>query len=116
MPEFTYIRQELKERFIKELIPSEKLFFLNKAKESILHKGYPACEDLYHYCYFLTLKKRLRGISSAGNEGFLRVLFVHGLKEMEDAIKLHEERLKENRRSALDAKGYEFIDFFSKLL
>jgi len=116
MPEYSYIRKGLKERFLNDLTSSEKLFFLKKAQESLLQKGYPASEDLYHYCYFLALKERLRSISSSGGEGFLRVLHVHGMKDMEDVIKLHEERLKENKRSAPDEKGYEFIEYFSKLL
>ncbi len=114
MPELTYIRKELKDRFIKDLTSSEKIFFLEKAQEAINHKGYPVCEDLYHYCYFLSIRERFRSTRSVGSEGYLRLLIVVGVKEIEDAIKLHEERLKEHRRSVPDEKGYEFIDYFSK--
>lgn len=116
MIECFYLRNEFKERFIKDLTPSEKLFFLQKARESILEKGLPACEDLYHFCYFLTLKERLQSIRTVGAEGLQRVLFVHGMKDMEDAIKLHEERLKDNRKISPDKNDYEFIEYFSKSL
>ncbi len=55
------LRKELKERFIRDLTPAEKALFLRKAKEAIFRKGYRATEDLFHYCYFLTVKERLRG-------------------------------------------------------
>lgn len=111
-----YLRSELKERFIKDLTSSERLFFLQTAQESILKKGFPACEDLYHFCYFLTLKERFRSIRAVGNGGVHRVLFVHGMKDMDDAIKLHEERLKDKRKHSPDKKDHEFIEYFSKSL
>lgn len=110
------MRSELKERFIKDLTSSERLFFLQKAQESILIKGFPACEDLYHLCYFLTLKERFRSIRASGNGGVHRVLFVYGMKDMEDAIKLHEERLKDKRKHSPDNKEHEFIEYFSRSL
>ncbi len=108
-----YLRSELKERFIKDLTLSERLFFLQKARESIFQKGFPACEDLYHFCYFLTLRERFRSIRAVGNGGLHRVLFVYGMKDMEDAIKLHEERLKDGKKILPDKKEHEFIEYFS---
>jgi hypothetical protein len=39
------LRKELKYIFVKELTPSEKLFFLKKSREAIDQKGYPAGEE-----------------------------------------------------------------------
>jgi len=113
MPE-AFLRRELKEKFIRELSPSEKLFFLKKAKEAITQKGYQAGEDLFHYCYFLTLKERFRGISAQRDEGFLRFLLVEGTKDIEEAIKLYEERLEKKRLTHPDVEGYKFLEYFSE--
>ena len=108
-----FLRKELKEKFIRDLNPSEKLFFLEKAREAINLKGYPACEDLFHYCYFLALKERLRAVSTQGSNGYLRFLFVEGTKDIEEAIKLYEERLVKMKKPMPDLKGYKFIEYFS---
>jgi hypothetical protein len=108
-----FLRKELKEKFIRDMNPSEKLFFLKKAREAITLKGYPACEDLFNYCYFLTLKERFRSISTQGSEGYLRFLVVEGTKDVEDAIKLYEERLEKKKQSVPDEKDYKFIEYFS---
>lgn len=105
--------KELKEKFIRDLNPSEKLFFLKKAREAITLKGYPACEDLFQYCYFLTLKERLRVVSTQGSDGYLRFLFVEGTKDVEDAIKLYEERLEKKKQPVPDEKDYKFLEYFS---
>ncbi|MDI6890719.1 MAG: hypothetical protein QMC83_07275 [Thermodesulfovibrionales bacterium] len=109
-----YVRKELKEKFIRDLNPSEKLFFLKKAREAIMLKGYPACEDLFHYCYFLTLKERFHGISPQRGEGYLRFLLVEGTKDVEEAIKLYEERLEKKKLPIPDTEGYKFIEYFSE--
>jgi hypothetical protein len=109
-----FLRKELKEKFIRDMNPSEKLFFLKKAREAITLKGYPACEDLFNYCYFLTLKERFRSISTQGSEGYLRFLVVEGTKDVEDAIKLYEERLEKKKQSVPDEKDYKFIEYFSE--
>lgn len=108
------LRKELKEKFIRDLNPSEKLFFLKKAKEAITLKGYPACEDLFHYCYFLTLKERFRSISTQGAEGYMRFLFVAGIKDVEEAISLYEERLEKKRLPVPDIEGYKFLEYFTE--
>jgi hypothetical protein len=107
-------RKELKEKFIQDLNPSEKLFFLKKAQEFIIQRGYQACEDLFHYCYFLTLKERFCSITSQRGEGYLRFLLVEGTKDIEETITLYEERLEKKKLSKPDAKGYHFIEHLSE--
>ncbi|OGW40949.1 MAG: hypothetical protein A2Y97_03165 [Nitrospirae bacterium RBG_13_39_12] len=53
------LSSHLKQQFLLEFSPSERLYFLKTAKEAILIYKYIPEEDLYHYCYFLTQKKRL---------------------------------------------------------
>ena len=115
MPD-TLLRQELKEKFIQELTPSEKIFFLKKAQESILLKGYQACEDLFHYCYFLSLRERFRSISLFKGEGerYLRFLLVEGTKDIENAVTLYEEKLEKKKLSTPDVKSYQFIELLSE--
>ena len=108
------IRKELKEKFIVELNPSEKIFFLKKAKEAILLKGYQACEDLFHYCYFLTIRERFHSISPQRDEGCLRFLLVEGAKDIEEAIKLYEDRLEKKKFYKPDSEGYRFLEYFSE--
>jgi len=108
------LRKELKEKFIQDLTPSEKIFFLRKAEEFIALKGYLACEDLFHYCYFLTLRERFCHINPQRGEGCLRFLLVEGATDIEEAIKLYEERLEKKKLHRPDTRGYEFIEHFSE--
>lgn len=108
------LRKELKEKFLRDLNPSERIFFLKKAKEAISQKRYRASEDLFHYCYYLTLQERFRGISPDRDNGMLRFLLVEGKKEMEEAISLYEARLEETRLSLPDLNGERFIEYFSE--
>jgi hypothetical protein len=107
------LRKELKEKFLRDLNPSERLFFLKRAKEVILQKGYRVSEDLFHYCYYLTLQERFRGITPERDEGMLRFLLVEGKKDVEETIKLYESRLEETKLSSPDNTGEKFIDYFS---
>ncbi|MDA8215870.1 MAG: hypothetical protein M0Z64_11445 [Nitrospiraceae bacterium] len=107
------LKKELKEKFIREFTPSEKLFFLRKAKEAIDIRGYRACEDLFHYCYFLTLKERLRHISPQ-DDGYLRLLLVETKRNIEEEIKLYEERLELTKQPVPDKTGSKFIEFLSE--
>ena len=109
------LRQELKEKFTQELTPTEKLFFLKKAEESIILKGYPSCEDLFHYCYFHTLRERFCCINPFKSEGYLRFLLVEGTKDIENAITLYEERLERKKLTTPDVKGGQFIEHLSEL-
>lgn len=53
---------------------------------------------------------------AVGNGGLHRVLLVHGMKDMDDAIELHEERLKDKRKHSPDKKDHEYIEYFTKSL
>ncbi|MFZ5906401.1 MAG: hypothetical protein ACOYVJ_03190 [Nitrospirota bacterium] len=107
-------RKELREKFLRDFDPAERLFFLKKAKEAVFGKGYRASEDLFDYCYYLTLQERFRGISPDRNNGVLRFLLVEGKKEMEEAIKTHEARLEESKLPLPDVHGQQFIEYFSE--
>lgn len=107
------LRKELKDVFLQELTAAEKLMFLRKAEESIRQKGYPADEDLFHYCYFLIMKERMSGISTAGGEGYMRILLVEGKKEMEDTIKMYAEKLEKKRLRSPDPDGQRFLEYLS---
>lgn len=88
--------KEIAKKFLKELSPAEQYYFLNKVNESI-HNGYTPDEDLFYYCYFLTLKERFRTITSYRTEGYLRYIYAEGLKDVEDSIKFYEERINSKR-------------------
>jgi hypothetical protein len=107
------LRKELKEKFLRDLNPSERLLFLKKAKEAITVKCYRASEDLFHYCYYLAMQERFRGITPGSDEGMLRVLLVEGKKDVEEMIKEYETRLEQTKLPALDETGYQFLDYFS---
>ncbi len=85
---------ELKAKFLHEFTPSEQLFFLKKARECMNLKGYPATEDLFNYCYLLTILERLRLIDFHGCEGFTRLMLVQSQKETQDEIKFYERQLE----------------------
>lgn len=84
-------------KFLKELTEQEKFIFLKKVNEEIQLNGYLADENLFYYCYFLTLKERFRAITPYRTEGFLRYIFAEGLKEVEDSIKFYKERLRKRQ-------------------
>ena len=104
----------LKEKFLRELDPSEKIFFLKKTRECIVDRGYPAGEDLFYYCYFLTLKERFRNIGPPGGEGYTRFLLVEGTRDIDEAIKLYEKRLGKTKLSRPDPIGRRYLEYFSE--
>ncbi|HSB31563.1 MAG TPA: hypothetical protein VLD55_08185 [Candidatus Sulfobium mesophilum] len=108
------MKEVLKEKFLSELIPLERIFFLKKAKEAVEQKGYPAGEDLFYYCYFLTLRERIRKIGVSGCEGYVRVLLVEGAKEIEEMVKMYEERLEKRKTISPDPDAQNFIEYFSE--
>lgn len=57
-------------KILKKLTPSGKVFFPKNAEEAILRKGYPADEELFCYCCFLTLRERMRTIVPPGSKGY----------------------------------------------
>ena len=85
--------REVAKKFLKELSPAEQNYFLNRVNEAVYKNGYIPDEDLFYYCYFLTLKERLRTITSYRTEGYLRYIYAEGLKEVEDSIKLYKEKI-----------------------
>ncbi|MBF0505217.1 MAG: hypothetical protein HQL09_00120 [Nitrospirae bacterium] len=107
------LSKELKEKFKREFTPSEKLFFLKRAEEAIAVKGYPADEDLFHYCFFLTMKERLSGIRLQSSEGYARFFLVEAKRDTEEEINIYKERLESKKRDIPDMMGYKFIEFFA---
>lgn len=102
--------KELKAKFLREFTPSEQLFFVNKARECVNQKGYPVSEDLFNYCWFLTLRERLRLIAPQGGEGIMRFMLVESRKEIEDEVKVFEKRLEEKKLPAADVSGCRLIE------
>jgi len=101
--------QHLKEQFFIEFNPAERIFFLKKARESLIVEGYVPCEDLYHYCYFLTLKERIRSLVGHNAGGLARYLVVEGTKDVEEAITMYKERLEKIKRFVSFEKRDQFL-------
>jgi len=108
------LRKELKERFLAELTPVEKAFFLRTAGFAIYESGYRATEDLFHYCWFLTLRERLREMCPDPEQGYLRFVLVEGTRQIDDAVKLYRERLESSRQFVPDMGGSAFLDYLSE--
>jgi hypothetical protein len=108
------IRRELRERFQSELTPAEKAFFLREAGDAIYERGYRAGEDLFNFCWFLTLRERLRGMRPEPGQGYLRYVLVEGSRQIEDAVKLYRERLESTKKIVPDLRGSEFLDALSE--
>ena len=106
------IRREHRETFLRELTAPEQAFFLKTAREAINLKKYRPSEDLFHYCYFMTMKERMKTISPSDGDGMLRILLVEGTKDIDDALKIYIVRLEETKGPAPDSSGGRFIDFF----
>jgi len=53
----------------------------------------------------------MRSIGAAGGEGYARVLLVEGTKEIEEAIKIHEERLKKRKKTSPDPGAIRFLEY-----
>ncbi|MDH5203567.1 MAG: hypothetical protein OEZ31_05220 [Nitrospirota bacterium] len=110
MPHQT-LPQHLKEQFLREFNPAERIFFLKKARESLIVERYSPCEDLYHYCYFMTLKERIRSLSGHDAGGLARYLVVEGTKDVEEAITMYKKRLEKNRRFASLEERDQFLRY-----
>lgn len=89
----------LKEQFLREFTPSERFYFLKKARDSVFIDGYVPGEDLYQYCYFLTLKKRLDSMSDPRSSGMVRFLAVEGRKDIEEVVTIYKNRLEKDKRT-----------------
>jgi hypothetical protein len=107
-------RKELKEKFLRDLTPAERIYFLKKAKEATVVRGYLPGEDLFWYCFSLTLRERLRGIQTQGGEDYVRVLLAEGTKDIEEAVVMFEGRLETSRGTGPPLSGEEFIHFLSE--
>jgi hypothetical protein len=105
------VKEVLKEKFLVDFAPAERILFLRKAKEAIERKGYPAGEDLFHYCYFLTLGERIRGIGATRGEGYVRILLAEGTREIEEMITLYQDRLEKSKTVPPDPVALRFIEF-----
>jgi len=103
---------ELKTRFLREFTPSEQLLFIKNAKESVTQKGYPVGEDLFNYCYFLTLRERLRLIDTQGGEGYMRFLLVESKKENDIEVNVYQKRLEKRKSPGVDLSDVKLIDYF----
>jgi hypothetical protein len=108
------VREELKEKFQQDLTESEKVFFLKTAREAIHQKGYRASEDLFYYCYFHTMKERMRAIAPTRGNGYLRPLLIEGTKEIDDAIMIYKERLEHTKQKKPGFEDMKFIEYFSQ--
>ena len=93
-----YSSSHLKEQFLREFTPAERLFFLKKAKEAVFIDGYVPGEDLYQYCYFSTQMKRIESLIDPRSSGMVRFLSVECRKDIEDALKIYKARLEKNKR------------------
>lgn len=104
--------KELKAKFLREFLPAEQLFFLKQAREAATEKGYPVGEDLFNYCYFLTLKERMRTINPSGGEGYLRFLLVEATRDIDREVEYFVKRLEEKKQSAADAAERRLMEHF----
>ncbi len=101
------------EQFVKEFSEDEKVYFLEMLKSS-LKKGYPRCEELYYYLFFMTIKRRIERLSGGYKDGLSAYLLSHGVREVSDMVSYYRERLEERRRrfsgsGMLTRKPCEFI-------
>lgn len=107
------IRQELKEKFLQELTALEKDFFLMTAREAIRVKRYLPSEDLFFYCYFMTVKERMKAISPSRGNAFAHILCVEASKDIDDVLTLYIGRLEDTKGTVPHSEGNKFIEHFS---
>ena len=106
--------KELKAKFFRDFLPGEQLFFLKKARDCVNEKGYPVSEDLFSYCYFLTLRERLRLIQSQDGEGLMRFMLVELRREIAGEVKALEKRLEARKRPIADEEGRLLLEFLAR--
>ncbi len=88
----------LKEKLLQELTPSERWFFLKTAKEHLL-QGYPPTENLFYYCYFLTLERRLKELSTFQGNALMRYLMAHTEADLMDSLKRYRKLIEEEKQT-----------------
>jgi hypothetical protein len=106
--------KELKAKFLRDFMPGEQVFFLKTARECVTGRGYPISEDLFNYCYFLTLRERLRLIGPGGGEGLMRFLLVESRREIEAEVRVLERRLEGRKQNVADAEGGRLLEFLAQ--
>jgi hypothetical protein len=104
---------ELKAKFLRDFLPAEQIFFLKKARECVIEKGYPVSEDLFNYCCFLTLRERLRTIDSASGDGLMRFMLVESRREIDGEVKAIEKRLEERKQEVSPEESRLIIEFLA---
>lgn len=107
-------RAELRERLLRDFSPAERAFFLRKAGEAVLQKGYPAGEDLYQYCYYLTLCERMKGIDVRGGPGYMKFLYTEGLRDVENTARIYEERLELRKSPSPDPDAVALLEYLGE--
>jgi len=103
--------KELKSKFLRDFASVEQLFFLKKARECVNEKGYPVSEDLFNFCYFLTIRERFSLINAQGGEGMMRFMLVQSRREIEIEVKALEKRLEGKRRPVADEQGRKLLEY-----
>jgi len=103
--------KELKAKFLRDFASNEQIFFIKKARECVNDKGYPVSEDLFNYCYFLTLRERLSLIDPQGGWGVMRFMLVESRREIEAEVKVLEKRL-EGKKLTKAAGVDRMLEFF----
>jgi hypothetical protein len=105
--------RELKAKFFRDFLPGEQIFFLKQARECVNEKGYPVSEDLFNYCYFLTLWERLHLIKPQDGEGLMRFMLVESCREIASEVKVLEKRLEARKRPIADEEGRLLLEFLA---
>jgi hypothetical protein len=105
---------ELKAKFLRDFFPNEQIFFLKKARECVAERGYPVSEDLFNYCYFLTIRERLRLIGSADGEGLMRFMLVESRREIDEEVRALEKRLEGQKRQFPGDEERQLLEFLSR--
>jgi hypothetical protein len=105
--------KEMKAKFLREFTPAEQLFFLKKARECVNQRGYPVSEDLFQYCWFLTLAERLRLIDPHHCEGLMRFLLVESRRDIQGEAKHYERRLEAKKLPAADRKAGRLLEYLA---
>ncbi len=114
MPDSSSKWKELKDKFLRDFTADEQLFFLKTARACAREKGYPVSEDLFNYCYFLTLRERLRLIDQQGGEGMMRFLLVESRREIEAEVKALEKRLEGKKPPIADERGDRLLEYLAR--
>jgi hypothetical protein len=105
--------KELKAKFLRDFTANEQLFFLKKARECVYQKGYPVSEDLFNYCYFLTLRERIRLIDHQGGDEVMRFMLVESRREIESEVKVFEKQLEGKKLPIADQRMSWMLEYLA---